>query len=66
MLGPGKSVDTLIVGVWNKKTKCPPHTLGVLSVQVVLSQLKMSNLGCGGPGESIDTHIVGVWNKKTK
>ena len=41
-------------------------TLGVLSVQVVLSQLKMSNLGCGGPGESIDTHIVGVWNKKDK
>ena len=43
-----------------------PHTLGVLSAQVVLSQLKMSNLGRGGPGESIDTHIVGVWNKKYK
>ena len=70
MLGPGKSVDTLIVGVWNKKTKCPPHTLGVLSVQVVLSQLKilsvqvvlsqlkMSNLESGGPGEFIGTHIA--------
>ena len=66
MLGPGKSVDTLIVGVWNKKTKCPPHTLGVLSAQVVLSQLKMLNLDCWGPGESIDTHIVGVWNRKDK
>ena len=33
---------------------------------MVLSQLKMSNLGCGGPGESIDTHIIGVWNKKGK
>ena len=31
---------------------------------MVLSQLEMSNLGCGGPGESIDTHNVGVWNKK--
>ena len=40
--------------------------LGVLSVQVVLSQLKMSNLGCWGPGESVDTHIVGVWNEKDK
>ena len=31
---------------------------------MVLSQLKMSNLGCWGPGESIDTHIVGVEIKK--
>ena len=33
---------------------------------MVLSELKMSNLGCWGTGESVDTHIVGVWNKKDK
>ena len=55
-----------IVGVWNKQLSEPLHTLGVLSAQVVLSQLKMPNLGGWGPGESIDTHIVGVWNKKDK
>ena len=41
-------------------------TLSVLIVQVVLSQLKMSNLGSGGPREFIGTLIVGVWNKKDK
>ena len=51
---------------WEQKTKGPPHTLGVVSVQVVLSQLKMPNLNCWGPGESIDTHIVGAGNKKDK
>ena len=51
---------------WEQKTKGPLHTLGVVSVQVVLSQLKMPNLNCWGPGESIDTHIVGVGNKKDK
>ena len=49
-----------IVGVWNKQLSEPLHTLGVLSAQVVLSQLKMPNLGGWGPGESIDTHIVGL------
>ena len=60
-LGPGESVDTHIVGIWNKKSD-----LGVISVQVVLSQLKMANLDCWCPGESVDTHIVGVVNKKDK
>ena len=40
--------------------------LGGISVQVVLSQLKMANLDCWCPGESVDTHIVGVANKKDK
>ena len=60
-LGPGESVDTHIVGIWNKKSD-----LGVISVQVVLSQLKMANLDCWCSGESVDTHIVGVANKKDK
>ena len=59
--GPGESVDTHIVGIWNKKSD-----LGVISVQVVLSQLKMANLDFWCSGESVDTHIVGVANKKDK
>ena len=63
--GPGESVDTHIVGVWNKKDKvpsgyplCPQGPGGPESAQNVKSWLL-------GPGESVDTHIVGVRNKKT-
>ena len=59
-LGPGESVDTHIVGIWNKKKS----DLGVISVQVVLSQLKMPHFNCWCPGESVDTNIVGVGKKK--
>ena len=38
------------------------HTLGVISVLGVLSQLKMSNLDCWGLGEYVDTHF-GVLHK---
>ena len=56
--GPGESIDTHIVEVWNKKDKvtfgyprCPQCPGGPESAQ-------MSNLDCGGPGEFIGTHIA--------
>ena len=57
----GESVD-----IQTNRAKWPPHTLSVLSAQVVLSQLKIPNLNCWGPEESVDTHILGVWNIKDK
>ena len=62
--GPGESIDTHVVGVWNKKGKvtfvyprCPQGPGGPESAQ-------NANLDCFGPGESVGTYIVGVEIKK--
>ena len=74
----GESIDTHTVGVTGrtsalrsivggtKNAEGPLHTLGVLSVLGVPSQLEMYNLDCWGPRESVDTHIVEVGKKNSK
>ena len=54
-VGQVRKEGSRVSNLWGSLTF---NTLGVLGVQVVLSQVKLSNLDCWGPGESVGTQYV--------
>ena len=64
--GPGDSIDTHIVGVWNKKDKVTAAYPRGPQCPRVPGQLKMSHFDYWGPEQSNGAHIVEFCDKKIR